>query len=90
MLGCLEMDVQTCIDKYIKIMDYVFDSPRRMPVDIISGELVPKYKQSRLRERILDVIRDSRVCQSMPPETVPMRRTDRSSHCKVYALHAYP
>ena len=88
MLGCLEMDVQTCIDKDIEIMDYVFDIPRRMPVDIVSGELNPKYNQSRLRERILDVIRDSRVTQGMPPETVPMRRTDRSSYCRVHVHHA--
>lgn len=57
-----------------------------MPLDIISGELNPKYKQTKLRERILDVIRDSRVTQGMPPETVPMRRTDRSSYCRVFVV----
>lgn len=82
MLGCLEMDVQSCIQKYTEMMDYVFDNPRKLPVNI-AGELVPKYKQSKLEEKILEVISQSPVTQGIPPEKVLMRRTDRSSPCKV-------
>ena len=90
MLGCLEMDIETCIEKYIEIMDYVFDNPRILPVNILTGQLIPKYKQSKLREGILGVIGGSRVTQGMPPETVRMRRTDASPQCKVHVHHAPP
>lgn len=88
MLGCLQMDVQTCIDKYAQIMDHVFESPRIMPVNITNGELVPKYKQSRLKARILEVIGEARVTQGTPPDRVRMR-TDMPSRCKVQVLLPY-
>ena len=83
MLGCLEMNIKSCIDKYIEIMDYVFDNPRRLLVNPLNGELLPKYKQSKLKEKILEVISESRVTQGIPPEKVLMRRTDRLALCKV-------
>ena len=40
MLGCLEMDVQSCIEKYIEMMDYVFDNPRKLIVNPMTSSQV--------------------------------------------------
>ena len=82
MLGCLEMDVQTCINKYIEIMAHVFSNARRSPVDR-HGNIAAKYDRDRLKDRILEVIRESRVIQDNAPQDLRMRRHDRSASCRV-------
>lgn len=82
MLGCLEMDVQTCIDKYIEIMAYVFQAPRHIPIDR-HGNIAAKYQQGRLRERILGVIGESCVIQDNAPQDLRIRRQDRTALCRV-------
>lgn len=82
MLGCLEMDVQTCIDKYIEIMVDVFRNSRHSLIDR-RGNIAAKYEQRRLRERILGVIRESSVIRDIAPEDLLMRRQDRAASCRV-------
>lgn len=82
MLGCLEMSVQACIDKYIEIMVYVFKNSRHSAVDM-RGNIAAKYEQHRLRERILGVIGESSVVGDIAPEDVLMRRRDRAASCRV-------
>ena len=82
MLGCLEMDVQTCINKYIEIMAHVFKNARHAPVDM-RGNIVAKYDRDRLRDRILGVIGESRVIPDIAPQDLRMRRHDRTASCRV-------
>ena len=82
MLGVLEMDLQTCIDKYIEIMTKVFKNAHTFPVDR-RGNIAAKYKQEVLQEQILAVIRDSRVIGDNSPEDLRMRRQDRMASCRV-------
>ena len=82
MLGCLEMDIQTCIDKYIKMMTYIFSDARLSPVDK-KLNIVAKYSQDRVKERILEVIGESRVIQENAPKDLLMRRDDRAACCRV-------
>ena len=89
MLGCLEMDIQTCIQKYIKIMSYVFQNARHSSVDKYFN-IVGKYKQSRLKERFLEVIAESRVIQDNAPQDLRMRRTDREASCRVQVTSLSP
>ena len=82
MLGCLEMDVQTCIDKYIEIMVDVFRNSQHSLIDW-RGNIAAKYEQGRLRERILGVIRESSVIRDIAPKDLLMRRRDRAASCRV-------
>ena len=82
MLGCLEMDVQTCIDKYIEIMAHVFRNARHSPVDM-RGNIAAKYDRDRLRDGILGVIGESRVIPDIAPQDLRMRRHDRTASCRV-------
>lgn len=82
MLGVLEMDIQTCINKYIEIMEKVFRDAGIFRVDG-RGNIAAKYKQNVLKKHILAVIGDSRVIGDCNPEDLPMRRQDRMASCRV-------
>ena len=82
MLGVLEMDIQTCINKYIEIMATVFRDAHNFPIDR-RRNIAAKYKQDVLRDQILAVIGNSRVIGDNNPEDLRMRRLDRMASCRV-------
>jgi hypothetical protein len=83
MLGVLEMDIQTCINKYLEIMDYVFSGPR-LPISW-RMDVVSRFDKGRLRDKIIEVIRESTLCRQsgIRPDQLLLRRPGQTPRCRV-------
>jgi hypothetical protein len=65
MLGRLEMDVDQCIQAYIKLMQTIFGKPAKWALSSPFGKIKPRFDANKLEDAINEVIID---CGAKPTD----------------------
>lgn len=77
MLGRLEMDVDECIEAYVKLMTLVFnEKPQKIPFGF-NLDIKSRFKSSKLKAAILEVLAEHGADENTPFDDGNVRR------CKV-------